>query len=78
MSERLRLNVDDGSILADDGSVGTALHFYESSRTHADTDEPLVSVIVVGGGKGVRLTPSQATELRSWLDDWLTQTEAAP
>jgi hypothetical protein len=66
--QRLRLEIDSGTIENDYGNF-SRVHFYESSVVHAETGDPLVSIIT--SGDGMRLTPSQVVELRDWLSQWL-------
>jgi hypothetical protein len=53
---------------ADD--MSQSLKVYESSCVHRETGERLISVAT--RGRGMRLTEAQATDLRDWLNEWLS------
>ena len=67
---KLTLEPEPGTIREHhgDGDV-SRLHFYESSVRHEITGEPLLTVVTKR--HGMRLTQTQARELRDWLDRWL-------
>lgn len=67
---KLKLEIDPNTTRPFEEGLGF-VSFYESSISHPETGEPLLSVH--SSGRGLRLTRNQAVELHAWLGEWITE-----
>jgi hypothetical protein len=70
MMEVLRLEPDPETYTIHETHIG-GVKFYDSSRSHGETNEPLLAIL--SKKDGMRLTIKQVQELRNYLNDWLDE-----